>query len=385
MLSLAAGALMIGVGMTVAVLPQRVYAVSGTLEGVSLIASVFALAYLLAQVPVGMLADRFGAKPFLAAGFVACGLAGLIFWAADGAAGIYLGRVLQGIGEAPVWALGPAVLALAHPDSKGRAFGIYNAAIHAGLTAGPLLGLALVPDGTGGAPFMVFAALCFAGGGIVLALLPRSPEPIRLSQPRAGVRGLLRLLARRRVLCILSGIALYGACYGVFVSVLPVSLGLSHDFDASATGLLFAAIYGALSLSQLLAGPLADRFGRTAFMVAGLGLAASGLGSFSWMPGLWALAPLGLAGFGLGLFCVASLAALNDDAPIGLNGAVSGGYYLAWGLGYVLGPLAIGAMEQGYGLLTGALALQAIIMLYHLRRAAIRPLRHSRTRSAGGR
>ena len=63
--SLAAALLMIGVGMIVALLPQRVYAASGSLESVSLIASLFAGTYLLTQLPIGLLSDRFGAKPFM--------------------------------------------------------------------------------------------------------------------------------------------------------------------------------------------------------------------------------------------------------------------------------------------------------------------------------
>ena len=64
-LCLAAMLLMTGVGMIVAILPQRVHALTGDLESVGLIASVFAVTYLAVQFPVGLLADRFGAKPFL--------------------------------------------------------------------------------------------------------------------------------------------------------------------------------------------------------------------------------------------------------------------------------------------------------------------------------
>ena len=157
----------------VALLPQRVYAATGALESVSLIASIFAMAYLLTQLPAGVLSDRFGTKPILIVGYGLCGIAGLLFFFAQSASPIYAGRVIQGVGEAPIWALGPALLSLAYPNAKGRAIGIYNAAIHAGLTLGPLLGLFVAPSGQSGVPFLLFAALCFIGGGIVLVFLPR--------------------------------------------------------------------------------------------------------------------------------------------------------------------------------------------------------------------
>ena len=140
-LSLSATLLMLGVGMIVALLLQRVHALTGSLESVGLVASIFALAYLLAQLPIGALSDRLGPKRFLVIGYLLCALSGDVFFSTETAGGIFLGRFVQGLGEAPIWALGPAVLSLAYPTAKGRAIGIYNAAIHAGLTAGPLLGL----------------------------------------------------------------------------------------------------------------------------------------------------------------------------------------------------------------------------------------------------
>jgi MFS family permease len=60
--------MMIGVGMIVAVMPQRYIALSGTPSTVGSLAAAFALTYLLVQFGVGRLADRYGFKPFLIAG-----------------------------------------------------------------------------------------------------------------------------------------------------------------------------------------------------------------------------------------------------------------------------------------------------------------------------
>ncbi len=60
---------MIGVGMIVAILPQRVLDLSGTMQSVSLVASVFALFYPLSQLPNGDIADRFRVKSVLLVGY----------------------------------------------------------------------------------------------------------------------------------------------------------------------------------------------------------------------------------------------------------------------------------------------------------------------------
>ena len=220
--SLAASLLMMGVGMIVGLLPRRVLALSGSIRDVGLIASCFALTYLLVQIPVGRLADRFGIKRFLIAGYVLCGLSGLIFSFANSPRDFFIGRLIQGAGEAPIWALGPALLALAYPRESGRAIGVYNASIHAGLTLGPLVALWFFPGGMGRAPFLVFVLLCFAAMVFVLLLLPASRISLGNEcglAPRLG--DVIRLLALRSTLMTLSGVLLYGACYGVFLTVLP--------------------------------------------------------------------------------------------------------------------------------------------------------------------
>jgi len=364
-LSLPATLLMVGVGMIVALLPQRVHTMTGTLEGVGLTASAFALAYLLAQLPIGILSDRLGAKRFLVFGYLLCGASGLVFFAAQSAGSVYLGRVIQGFGEAPVWALGPALLSLAYPAAKGHAIGIYNAAIHAGLTAGPLLGLVIMPSGESGVPFLVFTALCFGAAAIIQIFL--SDNRLQARHSTTSARQFLAILRQRRPLVILAGILLYGAAYGVFASVLPISLTTLNAFDATAIGILFAVFYAAISLAQIVVGFLSDRIGRDGFMWSGMLAAAVGLGAFPLFSGYWVYAPLGLASIGLGAFCVTSIAALQDGVPDDAKGAVSGSYYFFWGSGYVLGPILTGALASraptaGYLVLAVLLGMHAVVL-----------------------
>jgi len=372
--SLAASLLMVGVGMIVALLPQRILAFSDSLTSVGYLASAFALSYLVVQLPIGALADRLGAKPFLVLGYVLCCVSGLAFFFAGSSEALFFGRFIQGAGEAPVWALGPALLSLAYPQAKGKVIGIYNASIHTGLTLGPLLGLVLFPMGIGNLPFLLFAGLCFGAGMTVLLFLPRTPAAFgAVAGRRPALRDLQHLLARRGPLITLAGVFLYGAGYGIFVSVLPASLALWKGFDNRAIGLFFALFYVAISLSQLLVGPLSDRHGRRPYMISGFLLAAIGFASFAPVPHPWTYGPLALASFGLGVFCVSSMAYLNESVPEALRASVSGSYYLAWGLGYFLGPLVVGRLgeamypQAGYYLLALLIAMQAALSLRVLR------------------
>lgn len=364
-LSLSATLLMVGVGMIVALLPQRVFAATGSLESVGLIASAFALAYLLSQLPIGILSDRYGPKLFLIFGYIICGIAGIVFFAAQNVHTIYIGRAIQGIGEAPIWALGPAVLSLAYPDAKGRAIGIYNAAIHSGLTLGPLLGLFIAPIGQRGVPFLVFAGLCFVAGIIVILGLSQGIRQAQTKRANISAYQLIMVLRQPKITIILLGVLFYGTGYGVFVSILPISLAGSNGLDATAIAIFFVIFYAAISLAQLVAGPMSDRVGRWSFMMWGMAAAAIGIVAFDGFSGVWVFLPVGLASLGLGVFCVASITALNECVSDNLKGTISGAYYFFWAIGYMLGPILIGALTSFLPHI-GYLVLGLMLALYSL-------------------
>jgi len=133
-------------------------------------------------------------------------------------------------------------------------------------------------------------------------------------------------------------------------------------------GIFFTLFYVAISASQLIVGPLSDTYGRRRFMVAGLIMAASGIAGFGLLERPLIYLPLTLASFGLGVFCVSSMAFLNERVSDALRATISGGYFLAWGLGYFLGPLlvgwsdAVGHPQTGFLVLSGLMVLQALLL-----------------------
>ncbi|MGL4648095.1 MAG: MFS transporter, partial [Caldilineaceae bacterium] len=103
------------------------------------------LAYLLTLatllLSVGRLADIVGKKRIYVAGFVVftvgsvlCGLAPTVGW-------LIAMRVVQAIGAAMIFSLGPAILTEAFPASeRGRALGISGMVVSIGIITGPTLG-----------------------------------------------------------------------------------------------------------------------------------------------------------------------------------------------------------------------------------------------------
>ena len=338
--------MMLGVGMIVAILPQRVIELTGSVSLTAYLASLFAVPYLLLQIPYGRLSDRMGFKPFIIAGYGICTLAGFIFYFSTDTKTLFLGRMLQGAGEAPIWALAPALLSLQNPTSRGRAMGSYNASIHLGLTAGPALGIAVSQFWQANEAFLIYAGLCLCGTAVVSKLVEDAKRTGEQEQAQLCSRKLIALTANPERFCVLVAITLYGAGYGLFVTIVPGYLIAHKGFGPIGVGLFFTLFYLAVSLSQLFTGALTDRKGEGILMICGLLLAAVGIGLFTKVDQPWIIGLLTLASTGLGVFLLSSMTYLNGSVPDGMKGTVSGVFYLCWGVGYFAGPLAIGYLGK---------------------------------------
>ena len=82
--------LMLGVGMITPLLPGKIFNYTHSATQVGGLAAAFAFSYVLVQVPMGILADRYGFKHFIVVGYIFCAIAGGFYLFARSS-----GRLLQ--------------------------------------------------------------------------------------------------------------------------------------------------------------------------------------------------------------------------------------------------------------------------------------------------
>jgi MFS family permease len=345
-LNLAVFFMMLGVGMIMALLPQKVIDLTGSSSTVGFLASAFAISYIVLQVPIGNLSDKFGFKFFLLSGYLICSVTGLLYYFANSANLIFLGRLFQGAGEAPIWALAPALLSIKFPAAKGRVMGIYNAVIHVGLTIGPLLGIAVLKVWPGNQAFLFYAVVCFIGAIIIFFGVENVEQNRDPNRAKMNFSKLIALMADQRTLAALAGITLYGVGYGIILTIIPAFLISIKGFTQNYISLFFSLFYVAISLSQVITGHFSDKFGRVKFMILGLVVTALGIGLFPTLNQPYITILLTLAGAGLGIFYISSMAYMNETVSNDLKGTISGAYYLFWGLGFFVGPILIGKLGE---------------------------------------
>jgi FSR family fosmidomycin resistance protein-like MFS transporter len=291
------------------------------------------------QWPLGMAADRFGARPLALLGpaltVTAMGLLGLM----PHYPGVALLLVLAGLGTAAFHPAGASLVPDGH--SRGLRMAIFAAGGTLGVALGPLLVTQVVARfGLPAVPFLMIPA-AFALLLLGLALPHSAKNP-------GGSTALHRHPQRRRLLQ-LWGMGMFRDLVGTavlgFLAVVWAQRGAPLTF-AGFTLTLYALAGAA---GDLVGGRLSDRYGRREVLAGALFLALPALYLFLGTKGLLSLVFLVLFGFASAASVPVTVVYGQELMPES-RGLVSGLLLgLAWGVGSLL-VTGVGALADRVGL-----------------------------------
>ena len=299
------------------------------------------------QVPFGILSDRFGRRPVIAAGLVVFALGSVVAALADDIWGIVTGRALQGMG-----AVAAAVMALASDLTAEARRTRVMAVIGASIGASFVLALVLGPVVTAAAGvsglFWVTAALAVLA--IVLLYLGVPAPPRLTNSGGATLAGLSTALRDGQMLRLNAGIFILHAVMVATFVALPIAIRDRAGIDVADHWKVYV---GVLLASVIFTVPLiviADRANRSRFVmllgIALLGAALAGLaGATAGSIVLIACMVVYFTGFNT---LEASLPAMvSRAAPMRARGAALGVYstlqYLGAFAGGIVGGWLLGA------------------------------------------
>jgi MFS family permease len=318
---------------------------------------IYGLSQAALQIPLGWLSDRIGRKPVIVAGLLVFALGSLVAAQADTAAGIVLGRFLQGAG-----AIASTVMAmvadLTSEEQRTKAMAIVGASIGASFAIALVLGPVVAASGGLEAVFYLTAVLALSGIAVVLL---RVPTPARLIEhEEVGARGVhvTRALADRQLLRLNFGVFtlhfILMACFLLVPTILEGSLQVPRgDHWQVYLPALLLSLLGMLPLMRL-----AEKGGRlrevfpaaiALVLVALLGFAFTAAGPLFYVS-LW----LFFVGFN---YLEATLPSLVSKAVFaGGRGTAMGIYSSCQFLGAFVGGAGGGYVLQHWGSM-GLLAL----------------------------
>ena len=363
------------------------------LTGFSLILAfivAFGVTKAITNLAAGALADRFGRKPVLVAGWlVGLPVPLLLIWA-PAWGWVIAANVLLGINQGLTWSSTVIMkIDLVGPARRGLAMGLNEAAGY-GAVALTALATGFIASSAGLRPGPFLLGLAFAGLGLGASVLfvAETRHHVAVEQGAAPAKPTWRTVARRTTLTdpSLSAASLAGFVNnlndGMAWGLLPL-LYASRGLDIAQIGILAAAYPAVWGVAQIGTGALSDRIGRKGLIVAGMllqGLALGGIavgGSFV----AWLLAAL-LLGLGTALVYPTLLAVIADVAGPSWRGAAVGVYRLWRDLGFAAGAIVAGVLAQLAGpefavaviaALTAATGLAVLIRMHETRPVQIRP------------
>ncbi|HLH10488.1 MAG TPA: MFS transporter [Methylovirgula sp.] len=298
----------------------------------------------LLQIPFGLLSDRIGRKVVITVGFVLFGIGSVVAALSTSIVGVFLGRVLQGMG-----AVGSVVLALVadltREDVRTKAMAIVGMTIGlsflVAIVLGPLLASVIGVPGI----FWLTGALALVGIAITEGLVPNPAHTIRHRDAEAVPALFTRVLRDGELLRLdFSVFALHAILTASFLSV-PAILTASLHLNGRTDWMVYLPV---LLVSVALMVPfiiVAEKGGRMKqIFLAAIGLLLASLLVLAFFGGTAAFAVAALVGFFTAFNVMEAMlpSLITKVAPAEAKGTATGIYSSAQFLGIFLGGVGGG-------------------------------------------
>ena len=306
------------------------------------------------------MADRFGRKPVLVAGWIIGLPVPLILILAPTWGWIVVANVLLGVNQGLTWSTTVIMkIDLVGPARRGLAMGLNEAAGY-GAVALTALATGAIAEQAGLRPGPFLLGLAYAGLGLAASTLLVRETSGHVAHEQAARAQADRL--RWRAVFVRTTFrdrSLSAACQAGLVNNLNdgMAWGLLPLYYAAAglsvgeIGVLAAAYPAIWAVGQIGTGALSDRIGRKPLIVAGMLLQAVAIAliaagsSF----GVW-LAAAALLGLGTAMVYPTLLAAIADVAEPAWRGSAVGVYRLWRDLGFAVGAIVAGIIADAAGI-----------------------------------
>lgn len=355
-------------------LPAYAATVGAGAMTIGVLIAVYDFAELFAKPAAGFLADRRGMKLTLIGGLLTF-IAGSLLFLVIPARLLVVVRFVQGLGAAALSTVSISLVARYFEDQRGSAFGIYNAIKGAGYIVAPAAGGFITHSLGFSAIFVVSAGVALVATMLSL-VLPGDARGELDDDDEPSLTETLKIFMDPRLTPIYGVIVINMFLVGVLFGFLPVYLrGLGYS--TADAGVVLSLTTAAYLLVQPVAGVLADRYNIRTTVIVGLLLAASATAVTTFVHGMPLMLVVVAAGAGVGIVWTNSDAMVGATVPPNQLGAGIGAAQSFKEFGDMVGPLAVGALTQFFGIrvafVTSALVsigcLALLLRSFGLRRA----------------
>lgn len=354
----------IGRGMLVPVVPLYLRDAGLSYTLVTVVLAATGVGAVVAGLPVGRFAQRFGPEWLFAGSVVITAVMASAIGLSTALLALVAFHLATGFGAVGL-RIGVQMLVndAVSPDLRGRAMSMVGGGIRVAFFVGPIIGGVLVDLAGFGVTFLACGVISLTGLAPFVLARRRGDGLQRFERPEDRHRDLLAALRAHRRLLVLAGI---GTALVMTVrsgrNVIVPLIGDDLELSATAVGVLVAIGTGADLLLFPVAGWLMDRFGRLAaivpaFSLLGIGLLVLGIDDSV----AGAVVAGAVMGVGNGMSSGILLTIGGDLAPAEDAGPFLSALGMTQDVGIIAGPILVGWLADAAGLQTSAIAL-ALVM-----------------------
>jgi len=361
------------IGLERSILPaiaEQEFGIAARTAILSFIAA-FGVTKALTNYAAGRLADRFGRKAVLIAGWIVAIPVPFMLMTAPTWNWVIAANVLLGISQGLTWSLTVIMkIDLAGPRQRGLAMGLNEFAGYIAVAASALAtGWIAARYGLRPEPFYLGVAFVVLGLGLsvftvretrhhlALEVASHATPDTRLTQREVFVR---TTLTDRNLSSITQAGLVNNLNDGMAWGLLPIFFAASQ-MDLRQIGALSALYPATWAFGQLVTGPLSDRWGRKWLIATGMWVQAAGIVVMTRSAGMTGFA-LGavLLGIGTAMVYPTLLAAIGDVTHPSWRASAVGVYRLWRDLGYAFGAILSGLIADALGLSAAMSAVAAL-------------------------
>lgn len=359
----------VGYGIVVPILPVYASELGVSDFQVGFLFATYAIAAVLSSIPFGVLADRWGRKPFVLFGMFAMAGAFVFYALAETYITLVVARILDGLTAAATWSAALALVGDRFTEREmGSKMGFVMGAAAAGGIAGPMLGGILYDLAGYVVPFYTIAGFCCLGGTLAV-FLREDRDAIRRSVTPAVE--MVRSIVKNRAILIACAVTMITTIgFGLLEPTLPLHYSDTLRMSPAQIGLLFGTMSVFFAIGSPISGKISDSYGRKDPMIIGLAMTAVLVPLLVVLKEVASLFVLmGVLGLTITLFSTPMLPLITDALSKAGGGTVKGGgtafgiMNLSWSLGYALGPLLGGAI-MGWTGIKSALGFYSILLFF---------------------
>jgi MFS family permease len=315
------------------------------------------LPYMFAPLFVGMMLDRTNKSFILTAGVSLAGFSVFMLAFVEEIPEMMFFRLLAGIAHALFWPSSEVLISSTSKQSaRVKGIAIFTAAWVAGFMLGPLAGNLVLNAFDFRVLFQV-AALVAIAAVVPSILLHRHGTPVAGQNELKSKSGSLLQVGTEmiRYPAVSAVLLYYAITFGVVLSVYPAYMGESSLTNQDIEYLFF--VFGVSRFATLFFVPRISRYGKMA-LAAAVGATAVGmLVAFASSSILFFAASMVLIGVATSIFYPVTLGMITKNTPPGQMGQKLGAYEAMFGMGWAIGPLAVGISSDSFGSSTPYLAL----------------------------